>query len=73
MFGAPKDVIGECNARLYLGDDYGDNVCTIRCGLPVDHEGPHKEEFKRGGKPAVITWHVDEREEENPDKSMMQS
>jgi hypothetical protein len=71
MFGPPKDVIGECNARLYLGDDYGDNVCTIRCSRPVGHDGPHKEEFQRGGgKPVVITWHVDERDEENFDNSM---
>ena len=59
-----KNVEGECNARLYLGDDYGDNVCTIRCRLPAGHDGPHREEFKRGGKPVVITWEVDERDEE---------
>src|SRR5256885_305335 len=27
------DVPGECNARLFLADDYGDNVCTLRCQL----------------------------------------
>jgi hypothetical protein len=66
MFGPPEDVKGECNARLYLGDDYGDNVCTVRCPLPENHKLPHQEEFKRGGMPVLITWHVDE--EENTDE-----
>lgn len=67
MFGPPKDVEGQCNARLYLGDDYGDNTCTHRCFLPAGHEGLHKEEFKHGGGQVVVTWEKDERgtEEEN--------
>jgi hypothetical protein len=65
MFGEPKDVDGECNARLFLADNYGDNHCTIRCQLSPNHEGPHEENFKQRGKPAKITWEVDEREEEN--------
>jgi hypothetical protein len=28
MFGPPKDVPGECNARLSIGDDYGDNAAS---------------------------------------------
>lgn len=60
MRGPPKDVDGECNARLILGDDYGDGTCTIRCQLPSKHEGPHTETFKRKRKPVTITWHHDE-------------
>lgn len=61
MYGPPKDVEGECNARLILADDYGDGRCTVRCPLEPGHDGPHKEEFKRSRKPVVITWHKDER------------
>jgi len=60
--GPPEDVKGECNAHLYISDDYGDNNATIRCQLPEGHDGPHKEEFERGGKPVTIQWEVDERE-----------
>lgn len=62
MYGPPKDISGKCNAHLYLGDDYGDNTCTIRCLLPAEHEGVHREEFERNGKPVIITWWIDERE-----------
>jgi hypothetical protein len=62
MFGTPGDVDGDCNARLFIGDDYGDNVCTIRCALAPNHAGPHEENFERGGKPVKITWECDERE-----------
>ena len=61
MFGAPKDVDGDCNARLFLGDDYGDNVCTIRCALAPNHNGLHEERFERGEGPAIIQWEIDER------------
>ncbi len=61
MFGEPGDVDGECNARLFLGDNYGDGTTTIRCQLAPDHEGLHKEEFEREGHPVTITWTVDER------------
>lgn len=65
MFGKPKDVEGDCNAKLYIGDDYGDNHATMRCQLPVGHEGEHKEVFQRGGEPVTITWGVDESEDED--------
>ena len=60
MFGKPSDVEGECNAHLYLGDDYGDNTCTIRCHLPQGHDAPHKEVCRDGD--VTITWSEDERE-----------
>lgn len=47
MYGAPKDVEGKCNARLELGDDYGDNSCTFLCELNPDHQGRHKESCSR--------------------------
>ena len=49
-----------CSATLQLGDDYGDNACTMHCQLESDHELPHQEAFDRDGKPVVITWHVDD-------------
>lgn len=52
----------DCLAELHLGDDEGDNQCTIRCQLPVAHDPPHCETFTRGGMPVVITWHGDDRE-----------
>jgi hypothetical protein len=50
-----------CNATLELGDDYGDNSSTMKCGLEINHEGPHKEEFSRKNTPVVVTWFVDDR------------
>ena len=29
MWDGPKDVEGECNARLFLGDDFGDNQTSV--------------------------------------------
>lgn len=56
MFGKPPDVEGECNAWLLIGDDYGDNQATMRCGLPVGHEGDHKEVAHR----FTVTWAEDD-------------
>lgn len=60
MFGEPKDVEGECNARLYLADNYGDGSCTIRCKLDPGHGGDHEESFERDGHPVKIIWEQDE-------------
>lgn len=64
MFGKPKNIDGNCNAVLYLGDDYGDGTCTIRCKLPEKHLENHKEIFLRNEKEVIITWVDDERETE---------
>jgi hypothetical protein len=61
MWGEPEDVEGECNARLYIADNYGDNSATIRCQLAPDHEGLHREQFDRDGGQVTITWVADER------------
>lgn len=53
----PQDVDGECNAHYYLGDDFGDNCCTMRCSLPKGHEDLHKET----GKEFQFTWGPDQR------------
>ena len=63
MFGSPKDVAGECNDRLFLADDYGDNDCTIRCSLSPKHKGLHKESFLWEGKRVTITWEFEKRKE----------
>ena len=60
MFGKPRNVPGECNAHLYIGDDYGDNTATMRCQLPEGHEGRHHERFERQGEPVDVYWGVDE-------------
>ena len=56
MFGPPEDVPGECNARLGIGDDYGDNTATMRCQLQPGHEGLHQEEFEANGGKVIVTW-----------------
>jgi hypothetical protein len=62
MHGEPDDTEGECNARLFIGDNYGDGTATMRCQLALDHEGLHQEQFERKGGPVTITWAADERE-----------
>lgn len=64
MLGEPEDVEGECNARLYIGDNYGDNHATMRCGLTPGHKGPHKETYLQPGNDGtvIVTWDVDEKE-----------
>jgi hypothetical protein len=57
----PQDTPGECNCHLYLADNHGDNHVTIRCQLPMNHEGPHCEWFYRGDGKVTITWEKDER------------
>jgi hypothetical protein len=62
MWGPPKDVEGECNARLHIGDDYGDNRATMRCHLPEGHEGDHREKYlfdeedPKAAHNVTITW-----------------
>jgi hypothetical protein len=63
MWGAPEDVPGRCNARLFVGDDYGDNTATFMCELDPGHEGKHREVFRDGT--AVIEWETDERQTGN--------
>lgn len=46
MFGPPEDVEGECNERLSIGDDYGDNPTTFRCQRKPNHAGFHQEVFE---------------------------
>lgn len=62
----PEDVEGECNAHLYIGDNYGDNRATIRCGFPEGHNGEHREVFHRRDRngeirQCIVTWEHDER------------
>lgn len=57
--GQPKDVEGECNARLYIADDYGDNEATMRCSLVPGHPPPHMETCNR----FTVMWNEDERAE----------
>jgi hypothetical protein len=63
-YGPPEDVDGECNARLFIGDDYGDNECTIRCQLQPNHGGKHREVWNPLNMGIVtIEWEHDERQE----------
>jgi len=64
MFGPPKDIDGECNARLRIADDYGDNCATMRCQLEPGHDGLHREIFQRPDGPVTVTWHGDARDSE---------
>ena len=58
-YGEPNDVDGECNAHLYIADNFGDNHATIRCGLPYGHLGPHNELFST--RAVKVFWEKDER------------
>lgn len=59
MFGTQEDIEGQCNSHCYIADDYGDNHATIRCQLPQNHKGKHRE-VSRDGK-LIIEWEEDER------------
>ena len=65
MFGEPKEVDGECNACLFIADNYGDGSATMRCQLALNHDGVHKEEFERAGGTVTVTWVADERKKCN--------
>jgi hypothetical protein len=70
MYGPPKDIPGLCNARLYIGDDFGDNRATMLCQLPPGHTGPHREDYNTtnphgpGSGTVTIEWTRDEREDD---------
>lgn len=61
-YGEPEDVTGQCNARLFIADNFGDNHATMRCQLEPTHDGLHREQYdaQRGG-PVVVTWEKDAR------------
>lgn len=61
MWGPPEDVEGDCNAHIYIADDYGDNEATCRCNLPKEHMGLHVHSFKRDGEEVQVIWKTDER------------
>lgn len=66
QLGEPEDMCGECNAHLYIGDNFGDNHATMRCRLTAGHAGPHFERWARGsgGEFAEVTWDpADEQDE----------
>lgn len=68
MYGKPKDVEGQCNAHLYIGDDYGDNHATMRCHLPKGHKGVHCEQYTGSFAGSVqVTWENDERDFQEDD------
>lgn len=65
---ASADVPGECDARLYLSDDYDDNCCTLRCRRLLNHNGLHRWRMHRyykdkgvNGK-VIVSWEIDERD-----------
>jgi hypothetical protein len=60
-----EDKKGECNARLFIGDDFGDNCATIRCQLEPGHDGPHQEKYiTNDSNEVAIHWTKDERTKE---------
>jgi len=62
MFGPAKNVAGQCNARLTIGDDYGDNHATMRCQLAPGHEGKHRENYQsRISGQVTIEWEHDDK------------
>ena len=67
MFGEPEDVEGQCNARLYIADNYGDNHATMRCQLELGHPETHRENYTVSGvdgvSQVIVNWEKDERED----------
>lgn len=60
-FGEPKPVEGKCNARLYIGDNYGDNHTTMMCQLEPLHDGDHQESYQSSGSGRVTTtWELED-------------
>ena len=50
-----------CKAAIWIKDDYGENMATMRCELEQNHEDMHKKEYTRAmldGKTAkvAISW-----------------
>lgn len=63
MLGEPEDKPGECNARLTIADNHGDNHATMRCQLEPGHPGLHREVYQsaEGGGRVVVVWEKDQR------------
>jgi hypothetical protein len=59
-YGEPEDKDGECNARLYIGDNFGDNHATMRCQREPLHHGKHREVYQSTGEggagEVVVEW-----------------
>jgi hypothetical protein len=56
-YGEPQDLDGRCNARLFIGDNSGDNHATFRCQLDPGHDGLHREEYDdHSGGRVTVTW-----------------
>ena len=64
MYGEPEDREGECNARLFIADNHGDNHATMRCQLKPDHTGPHQEVYNAGSEAfkntVLVSWECDQ-------------
>ena len=58
--GEPKDQPDQCNARLYIGDNFGDNHATMRCQRAPGHPGLHREEYGSEGQEVAVEWKNDE-------------
>ncbi len=59
-----EDIYGNCNAHLYIGDDYADNHATMVCDLEEGHDGLHQEQYKSSsGGLVTVTWENDDRRE----------
>ena len=47
----------ECNHRLEIFDDCGDNSATMCCQLQPNHEGPHQEQYNSAcGYRVTVIW-----------------
>lgn len=55
--GEPRNKRGRCNARCFIGDNFGDNHVTFVCQLRPGHSGLHIETWcAPSGQIITITW-----------------
>lgn len=56
----------QCKATIQLGDDYGDNSITFRCGKGAGHDGEHIEMGQSSGCDYCFSWSLSNATSDQP-------
>jgi hypothetical protein len=51
-----KIVEQKCGYAIEIGDDHGDNSCTMKCELELAHDGNHAKEFSLSDRSVHVYW-----------------